>query len=189
MVVSKALINDCINKKEKAQHELFKLCFPYLMGICLRFYNNKSDAADTLNEAFYKILTNLKTFNPDNSFKAWIKTITIRTIINKHKKEKKYNTIMAPTDFVEEKGFLELWDFETLAKEISVDEIKAFINQLPDNEKTVFNLFVMEEMSHDEIANLMEIPTGTSRWMLSNARKKLKMQINKLIQYSKALVL
>jgi len=189
MVVTQALLSNCVNKNRKAQHELFKLCFPYLMGICMRFYTNKNDAADTLNEAFYKILTNLHAFNPQNSFKAWIRTITVRTIINKHKKEKKYQAIMAPTDFEEEKGFLETWDFEYAKDEITADEIQNLINKLPENEKTVFNLFVLEDMSHDDIASLMEIPAGTSRWILSNARKKLKVQLQNMVRYSKALML
>jgi len=56
---------------------------------------------------------------------------------------------------------------------LEVEEILSLLPQLPDSSRTVFNLFVFEELSHQEIADKLNIAVGTSKWHVSQARTLL----------------
>jgi RNA polymerase sigma factor (sigma-70 family) len=176
------LISACIKGKKKAQHDLYRLCFPYLMSISVRYHNNEQDAINVLNEAFFKILTKLGQFNIENSFKAWCRTILINTIISEHRKNKAYINSMAPTDFEMETGSLEGWEYDEINEQIDADFLQSKIDELKEREKTIFNLFALEGYSHKEISKLMDLPEGTSKWHLSKARKKLKAIVLRAIE-------
>ena len=68
---------------------------------------------------------------------------------------------------------------ENVLDKMSAIEIQKIIKQLPANIATVFNLYVYEEFNHTEIAEILKIPSGTSRYYLSEARRLLKSKIEK----------
>lgn len=183
------LINSCIKGKEKAQYELFKLCFPYLMSISMRYHKNEEDALHVLNIAFYKILSNIGSHKQESSFKAWARTIMVNTIITEHRKNVKYKTTMAPVDFAMENGSLEDWEFDEINEKINSDFLLDKMNELEEPERTVLNLYVIEGYNHKEIAEMLDFPEGTSKWHLSKARKNLKRILTKVIELNKALLL
>lgn len=171
------LIKHCLKGREKAQYELFKLCFPYLMSIASRYYTNQEDALSTLNDAFLKILKNLSKYDPKRSWLAWIKTILVNTILNDFRDNRKHFELNRLTD--EE-------DFSSNTVSLSIDEINdqvdedhliQFVEELPDINRKVFNLHAIDGYKHQEISELLEIPVGTSRWILSQTRKILMQRI------------
>lgn len=183
------LINSCKKGNKKAQSELFRLCFPYLMSIAIRYHKNEEDALHVLNLAFYKILTKLDQFNLENSFKAWCRTIILNTIISEFRKHKEYIQTMAPTDFVMEEGNLQDWEFDEINDQIDASYLRAKMEELGEPQKTILNLYAVDGYSHKEISNLLKIPEGTSKWHLSQARKKLKDLLTKSIRHTKAIML
>jgi RNA polymerase sigma-70 factor (ECF subfamily) len=68
-------------------------------------------------------------------------------------------------------------DNEAIAK-LSGDELLGIIRQLPATTRTVFNLYIVDGYAHREIAALLSISEGTSRWHLNDARRQLKMILN-----------
>jgi len=70
MKVETEIITACIGKDERAEHELYRLTYSYLMSICLRYTPDKEEAREMLNLGFFKILTNLKKISIGNLFQG-----------------------------------------------------------------------------------------------------------------------
>ncbi len=175
--IDQKLITDCINRNSKAEFELFRVCYSYLMSICIRYTKNEETAKEVLNIGFYKILSNLKKHKPDTPFKAWIRVVMVNTLINEYKKEKiHYSNVQYVEDYYETDKHS---DINNAIKKINANDIYEMIAQLPPASKQVFNLFYMDGFKHKEIAELLNITEGTSKWHLNSAKEKLKELINK----------
>jgi RNA polymerase sigma-70 factor (ECF subfamily) len=68
-------------------------------------------------------------------------------------------------------------------EQLNMNEIRAEINKLPDKCRLVFNLFVIDGFSHQEISEMTQISIGTSKSQLFEAKKRLKVQISKKHNY------
>ena len=99
MNIQPKLINDCIDRDRKAEFELYKLTYSYLMSICIRYTKDSGKANEVLNMGFLKILTNLDKYQPEIPFKAWIRRVMINTLINEYKKEKKHYDRATASEF------------------------------------------------------------------------------------------
>lgn len=176
MEIKKQLLKACIEEDRKAQEELYKLCFSPLISICFRFSNNKDDASILLNEAFFKILKNLEKQNPDVPFMAWATRITVNHCVNEYRKNNTRAKHVTTVDSrIEEFG--EQDDTSFNEKEISPETMKKVrkeILNLPTTTQEVFQLYVFQHCSHKEVAELLEMKEGTSKWHLNNARKILR---------------
>ncbi len=82
MNIQPTLIASCIKRDRKAEYELYKSTYSYLMSICLRYTKDKDMASETLNIGFMKILKNLEKYNLDIPFKVWIRKIMVNTLID-----------------------------------------------------------------------------------------------------------
>ncbi|MEO6305924.1 MAG: RNA polymerase sigma factor [Bacteroidia bacterium] len=182
MDIQQKLINDCIDRDRKAEYELYKLTYSYLMSICIRYTGNENTAREVLNIGYLRILTNLDKYKPDVPFKAWIRRVMINTLINEFKKEKKhYDNVQYVEDYYETDKYADINDAIT---KINAEQIYSFIAQLPPASQQVFNLYFIDGYKHKEIAAMLEISEGTSKWHLNSAREKLKelLKKNKLLE-------
>lgn len=172
MIIQPQLIALCIKQDRKAEYELYKLSYSYLMSICMRYARDRDTASEALNMGYLKILNNLRNYNPEIPFKAWIRRIMVNTLIDEYRKQKREREKVT---YVEE--YYETSDFsevnEALSK-INYKQILEHINKLPEATKKVFNLFVIDGYSHKEIGELLDVSEGTSKWHLNAARQKLK---------------
>lgn len=172
------LIKACIRKDRQAQEQLYRLCFSSMMGVCVRYFRNESDAVAALNEAFLKIINNLHKRNEQIPFEAWIRRISINTSIDAFRKNKSYKTHIQSGW---EHGLPEQQDsgYEINQADLKLDAeaIEKMIQELPPMSKQVFNLFAIDGYSHKEIADLLGISSGTSKWHVSFARKELKQKL------------
>ena len=179
MNIEKDLLDACKKDDRKAQFELYRLCYSILLSVCLRYERNKEDAEFLLNKAFYKILKNLEKYSDNIPFEAWIRRITINTVIDEYRKNKKEKI-----DYVEEPmqvAPITQMDYNAADQKFDAEELQMMINQLPPISKKVFNLYVIDGYNHKEIAEQLDMSEGTSKWHLSSARKKLKELIIKLM--------
>lgn len=139
--------------------------------MCLKYSRNYEDAEDTLQDSFIVIFKKIKQFKGEGSFEGWLKRITINTALQKYRKK-------SPLQLVKEQEIeeeIEAIDFEDESLELSF--LLALIQQLPDRYRLVFNLYVLDNYSHKEIATLLEITESSSKSNLSRARKILKEKI------------
>jgi len=163
-----SLIKDCIKQKSKAQEELYNRYKDILFVLSLKYCSNEAEAEDNLHNAFIEIFTNIKKYNGSGSFEGWIKRITINKAIDSYKKS--YQMVPIKDDFqdtlIEEKEI----DF-------SLDTILSLIQELPTQYRVVFSLYELDDYSHKEIAQMLEISENTSKSNLHRAKTILKEKI------------
>ena len=165
------LLAGCLKQDRKDQKALYKTFYGFSMGICLRYAGNRYQAAEIMNEGFFKVFTNLNKYNSDKPFKAWLGRIMINTSINYYRS----NLKMAQMEDLEHAE--DVSHFETPDSKLSYDELLAMVQKLPPAYRTVFNLYAIEGYTHEEIGNLLGISDGTSKSNLFKARDKLKKMI------------
>src|SRR5688572_24046224 len=172
MNIQPELIALCIKQDRKAEYELYKLAYSYLMSICMRYSRDKDTASEILNMGYLKILKNLGTYRPEIPFKAWIRRIMVNTLIDEYRKNKREKEKVT---YVEE--YFDSSDFSEVNEavgKLDCQQILAQIEQLPEATKKVFNLFAIDGYSHKEVGEMLGISEGTSKWHLNAARQKLK---------------
>ncbi len=178
MNIQQKLIDDCIGRDRRAEYELYKATYSYLMSICIRYTRNSEKAAEVLNMGFLKILTNLDKYRPDVPFKSWIRRVMINTLINEYKKEKKhYETMLYVDELYDSQNFSEIND---AISKIDSGQIYNLISKLPPASQQVFNLYFIDGFKHKEIAEMLDITEGTSKWHLNAAREKLKKMLEEI---------
>lgn len=179
MNVNRELLKSCKKEDRKAQFELYKQCYSILMSICMRYEKNKEDAEFLLNKAFYKILKNIGNYKEEVPFEAWIRRITINTVIDEYRKNKRQKV-----DYVEEPmdhAPVSVMDYNEADQRFDAEELQNLISQLPNISQKVFNLYVIEGFNHKEIADKLGMSEGTSKWHLSSARQKLRQMVKKIL--------
>jgi len=172
MDIQPTLIEACVRKERKAEYELFKATYSYLMSICIRYTRNQDRAKEVLNMGFFKVLTNLDKYDQTAPFKPWLRRVMINTLINEYKKEKvHYGNMMYVEEYHETDKFA---DINAAMTKVNAEQIYAFIAKLPPASQQVFNLYFIDGFKHREIAEMLHITEGTSKWHLNSAREKLK---------------
>jgi len=170
-------IDACLRGDEKALYDLYHLTYGSLHAVCKRYLNDQDEISLLLNSGFLKIVKGLSSYQDKVPFEAWIKRIMINTVIDHHRKHKKYKeTIQYPETMVESKQSM---DFNEAEKLFDAEQLMSLIHQLPPMTGKVFNLYAIDGYSHKEIGDLLKITAGTSKWHLSTARKKLQEMIQR----------
>jgi RNA polymerase sigma-70 factor (ECF subfamily) len=153
-----------------------------MLGVCLRYAKDKEQAKDILHEAFLKVFSNLKNFNGTGSFEGWIRRIMVNTSID-HLRKNKQNYLIVSTVYANEKASNMVEEVEDdMFLNIDKEEILKAVQELTPAYRTVFNLYVIEEFTHKEIAEMLDISEGTSKSNLSKAKFNLKKNLMHLIK-------
>jgi len=174
MQISQDLLKGCKKGDRKAQYQLFRLCFDTLMGVCLRYQREESEALAVLNLGFLKILDNLGRYSPEVPFEAWIRRIMINTVIDEFRKNRRVRELMEYRDFSDEQNTGDWAEFDEAEQALNADQLTGMLQSLPSVSSKVFNLFAIDGYSHREIAEMLQISEGTSKWHVSFARKRLQ---------------
>ena len=82
----KDFITACVNKERWAQKKLYEDHYSMMMGVCLRYSNNREDALDILHEGFLKVFNHISKYQPGTSITAWIRRIMVNTAIDFYRK-------------------------------------------------------------------------------------------------------
>ncbi len=130
---------------------------------------------DILQDAFITIYNKAEQFKDKGSFEGWIKRITVNTVLQKYRKQKVF-------DIKDEGQIEDTIDEEVLDEGLPLAYLLEIIQELPDQYRLVFSMYVMDGYSHKEIGNLLGISDGTSKSNLARARGILK---NKILAYRK----
>jgi RNA polymerase sigma factor (sigma-70 family) len=166
------IIAGCKRNERKAQERLYRSFYESMMNLCVRYTKDADDAKLVLNTGFLKVFKNIEKYDPQKAvLYTWIRTIIINSCLD-HIKSKQ-NTVIS--NELHETGIVQV-EAEANTK-IDVSEILHLIRNLSAATQAVFNLYIIEGYSHKEIAELLQISEGTSKWHLSEARKNLKMQL------------
>lgn len=169
------LVQGCKEQNAFAQKLLYNQYAEPLMVLCLRYIVNKEDARDVLMKALVACFRDIKAFEyrGEGSLKAWLKKVTVNHCLMHLRKQR---------DFFREwddklEGQVETVSEQHAVSQLAVKEIMQWIHALPVGYKTVFNLYVFEDMGHKEIAAVLGISENTSKSQLHKARALLQKQI------------
>jgi len=171
------LILGCANKEPIAQEQLYRLFAGKMFALCLKYSKNKEEAEDNLQDGFIQIYDKISQFKNKGSFEGWMKRIVINTALKKYRDKNVLNVVY---DFVDEEEVM----VEVEEEDISLDYLLKLIQELPNQYRLVFNLYVLDGYSHKEISKELKISEGTSKSNLSRARAILKEKIESRQQES-----
>lgn len=164
------LIIDCKKNDTKAQGQLYKLFAAKFFGVCLKYSANYAEAEDNLQDGFLIIFKKIDQFNFKGSFEGWAKRIMINNALQKFRGVRFLEIV---NEDIAEEETLEIDD-----ENISLDYLISIIQELPERYRLVFNLYVLDGYSHKEIAEMLDITTGTTKSNLARARLILKEKID-----------
>lgn len=164
------LVEGCAGNERSAQEALYSIFYAQMLRICYRYLKTKDLAREALNAGFLKVFQNINTFDArKGDLGAWICTIMIRTAIDQSRKELKFFAT-AYDDQDTDEYFI---DPNVLSK-LYAEDLLQNIRQLPQATQVIFNLSVIDGYTHKEISKQLQITESTSRWHLTEAKKKLR---------------
>lgn len=169
----KEIIKGCTLGNRKDQERLFKHFYGKMLGVCMRYTKDKDSAQEVVQEGFIKIFDKLGEFDFKGSFEGWIRRIMVNASIDATRKLKRSPIRTDETYLFVEKTQEDNFDFEQLTKLKAEYAVQA-IQQLSPAYKAVFNLYVIENYTHKEIGEILNISEGTSKSNLAKAKMKLK---------------
>ena len=166
------LVRGCAKNDRRSQELLYRQFYNPMMAVCFRYVRNREDAVEVLHSGFLKVFQGIQSFDESRSaLFTWIQTIMVRTAIDFLRKKNPLVQSVVWNDSTEREI-----EAEVLVNR-SAEEILYFLNQLSNTTATVFNLYIVEGYNHREIAVLLGISEGTSKWHLSEAKKKLAVML------------
>ncbi len=172
----KVLVNGCIRNHRKSQEMVYKMFYGKMMAVCRRYTRNEDQAKDILQDGFIKVFKSMERFNFEGSFEGWVRRIVVNTAIDFTRKAKNDFTLMNEDQSLEEfeNSLLDDSDEEEYENPVKVADVIKGMELLSNAYRTVFNLYVFENYSHQEIADALSISVGTSKSNLAKARANLK---------------
>lgn len=171
------IIKNCIGGDIKSQQQLYEMFSSKLFGVCLKYSSSYEEAQDHFQEGFIIIFNSLSQLKNAITFELWAKRIMINYILQQYRKKNYLVVINEYKDDIEENQTIEV-------PEIGWEKLLSLIQQLPERYRMVFNLYVFENHSHAEIAQLLSISTGTSKSNLARAKMILRDKINQFYKTS-----
>lgn len=161
-----AIIVRCRKGERMAFQELYNLYSQTMFNTALRILNNTNEAEEVLQDSFLKAFQKIETYDPKFSFGVWLKRIVTNTSLDLLRKRKIVFVSLDDAQYVQE---------EDDENEIiyDVDTVKKCIAELPDGYRAILSLYLFDNHTHKEIAEIMGISEGTSKSQYYRAKKFL----------------
>ncbi|MBD2751814.1 RNA polymerase sigma factor [Spirosoma validum] len=170
------LLAGCLRNQRQSQELLYRQFYGYGMSVCLRYVPTRESALEVLNDGFLKVFTRLDQYDPAQPFKGWLRRILINTAVDHYRQEVRHY-YHDDVEQVEQKVISESADaFSQLAHE----DLMALIQRLSPAYRLVFNLYVIDGFTHEEIASQLGISVGASKSNLARARENLRVLLKQI---------
>tara|TARA_B100000768_G_scaffold176863_1_gene190242 strand:+ start:1550 stop:2113 length:564 start_codon:yes stop_codon:yes gene_type:complete len=165
MEIKTECIEGCLRGENSAQRELYDLLLPYLNALCGRYLKDVSHRKDILQEAFILIFSRIEQYDKQKGeFHSWASRIAINLSLkhNRRSKAEFYTPLESETTML---GL----NPEAIDR-LSNEELMRFLRTMPPKYYEVFNLFIIDGFTHEEIAGILQIKIDLSRKRLFRAR-------------------
>lgn len=176
-VISEQTILGCRHGDRAAQKEIYNALAPKMFVTCIRYMGDRTSAEDILQDGFITLFSKIGSFSGHGSFEGWARRVFVNTALMALRKNDTLK-MSEPIDMASNIGA----EMPTPIQNIGYKELMELISSLPTGFRTVFNMYVIEGFSHEEIAETLGISAGTSRSQLQRARMMLK---NKIMEREK----
>lgn len=174
------LVKQLRSGSSSAMREFYSLYADCLAGVCSRYIVDEEDLKDVFQDSLISIFTSIHGFNyrGTGSLQAWATKIVVNQSL-KFLKEKKRTELTS----LEWEVVAEIEEEDPPISNVPPEIIHRLVCELPTGYRTVFNLYVFENKSHQEIADLLGIKKDTSCSQFSRAKNLLT---KKLTDYYKS---
>jgi RNA polymerase sigma factor (sigma-70 family) len=178
--IDQKILDGCRQQSKYCQEQVYRHYYNFLIMVGNRYVSELNDVKMLVNESFFKAFTKIESYENHIPFAYWVRKIMINTCIDylrKHKKEK----YTVPIEL--ENGHSTInshTDINYVESNIESAYLKQMLQLVPDTSRKVFFLFVIEGYSHKEIAHMLDINEGTSKWHVNNTRTILKAQLKNI---------
>ena len=176
MMSDQEIIEGCAKHERKAQQILYDKYSHFLLGVCMRYATDKSEAEDILQDSFLKIFFNIKDFSGTGSFIGWLRKVAVNTAITHYHKNLKYRYAVDIEEYVSIETGTTSFEEDFFTSE----ELYKVLNELPTGYRMVFNLYAVEGYKHKEIAEMLGVDTNTSKSQYSRAKAVIREKLEKL---------
>ena len=177
------LVKGCADGNREDQKLLYEKMYGKMMAVCYRYCQRRDEAEDVFQDGFIKVFDKIHKYNHKGSLEGWIRRIMVNNAIDYLRiKKKKF-------DFAEPRGeFADIkddTDEENIYDGISAEAILRLVQKLSTAYRLVFNMYVLDGYSHQEIAKELNISEGTSKSNLSKAKANLRMMVREYLNNEK----
>ncbi len=160
-------------------NETYTTFSPKLLGICRRYIKDLATAEDIVQDSFIVAIQKENSLKDKNALHGWLSKIVINMAIHYLKEIKKINfSTSNDFDLVDNNTLMETLELDNksrlLASDLNRNDVLEAIDNLPEHHKSVFNMYIIDQFSHNEIAKTLKISVGTSKSHLSRARKSIQ---------------
>ncbi len=172
------LVKGCLREEPRHQQTLYDKYKVEMFMLCLRYSKNRAEAEDFLQDGFMQVFRDLHQFDLEKgSLQGWVRKVILNKVLQQLRKKKLQ---FAPADVSDYANMLPVQG-ENILSMLSAKEITQLIQELPEGYKAVFNLYMVEGYSHQEIADTFSISVNTSKTQLHKARLALQQKIIDLV--------
>lgn len=164
------LIDGCRKGDQKAQFQIYKLYYKAMYNTSLRIVNDTMEAEDIMQEAFLSAFEKISCYSGNVSFGAWLKKIVYNRSIDHLNKNSKiiYGDLESHYSIADS-----IPEAQEEIHEQKANKVKEIIKKLPEKYRNIISLYLFEGYDHEEIGEILSIPSSTSRSNFSRARQKI----------------
>lgn len=171
----RCIIDGCRRREDHWQHRLYEVFSPRYYALCLRYCHSPEEAEDILVQGFVKIYTKIDDYR-GGDFTCWMFGIFVNTALDhlRHLRRKERELV---TDEMPEEG-----EEEDHAMHIDVSTaLGNALQNLPDTERAVFNMYAVDGYTLKEIAEQLQLPLGTIKTIYYRSRQLMQRQMTKTL--------
>lgn len=176
------LVEGCRQGDANARKQLYTQYAEQMLAVCYRYTGDMDDAYDVLHDGFIKVFTNFS-FRGESSLKSWMYKVMSTQAINYLRQ--KHSDLLTRMDW-EDLPDTEDVDEKAVADDgrgIDEETLMNMVAELPEGCRMVFNLYVFEDKTHKEIAEMLHIKTDTSKSQYRYAKSLLATRIKQYVEH------
>ena len=170
------ILAGCLRNHRQSQALLYRQFYGYAMSICLRYAPTREGALEVLNDGFLKVFTRIDQYDPAQPFKGWLRRILINAAIDHYRQEVRHHH----HEDIEQAEKTVVTESADAFSQLAHEDLLALVQRLSPAYRLVFNLYVMEGFTHEEIADQLGISIGASKSNLARARENLRQLVKHL---------
>ncbi len=166
--INEKLIRRCRENDRDAQFEIYRQYYKQMYNTSLRIVNNTADAEDIMQDSFLDAFRKIGDYTGEGNFGGWLRRIVVNNSLDALKKRKP--EVMLQDDAI---NVAEQEDHASENVEYRIEEIKKAMQLLPEDDRVIISLFLLEGYDHEEISGILKISYAASRTRFSRARQRL----------------
>ncbi|MFQ3549168.1 MAG: sigma-70 family RNA polymerase sigma factor [Armatimonadota bacterium] len=183
----RALIQRCKNGEIGAFDELITKYEKRVFNYAYRVAGNYDDANDVAQEALIRVYNSLHTFRGDANFTTWMYRIVTNVFLDDRKKQKAHRKVSLDEYIdLDENSVTRQFEDNSPTPEVVIEKkekdqfVQNAISTLPEYQKIIVTLYHIEDLSYEEIAEILQLPIGTVKSRLNRARLALKEKLENI---------